>query len=151
MGFKDKALSLVDGLLGSGPLGTALDRLIPDVNARRAVNDELKTHLTHSMTEALQGQLEINKIEAAHPSVFVSGWRPAIGWICGLSLLWHTFLAPLVVIIAALAGHDGLESLSQPPSELLTTVLLGMLGLGGLRTFEKHSGVARSRWGRGKD
>lgn len=148
MGIRDKVTGLLDMALGSGPLGTALDRLVPDINERREVNDAIRTHAVEAATKALEGQLAINLKEAEHPSLFVSGWRPAIGWICGLSLLWHTFLAPLIVTLAGVFGVDGLDSLLKPPSELLTTVLLGLLGLGGLRTVEKYSGVARSRWGR---
>ena len=89
----------------------------------------------------VQGQLDINKTEAANPNVFVSGWRPAIGWICG-GALGYTYLGyPLLVWIttvwfpnihAPLLGNDG----------MLYELLFGMLGMGGLRTFEKVKGVA---------
>jgi hypothetical protein len=89
----------------------------------------------------VQGQLDINKAEAANPNVFVSGWRPAIGWISG-GALGYTYLGyPLLVwvttiwfptIHAPVLGNDG----------MLYELLFGMLGLGGLRTFEKVKGVA---------
>jgi len=89
----------------------------------------------------VQGQLNINQEEAKNPNVFVSGWRPAIGWICG-GALGYTYLGyPLLVWIttvwypaihAPLLGNDG----------MLMELLFGMLGMGGLRTFEKLKGVA---------
>ena len=90
----------------------------------------------------VQGQLDTNKVEASNPSVFVSGWRPAIGWICGLALAYTYIIYPLLLWATAvwaphikppLLGNDG----------MLYELLLGMLGLGGLRTFEKVKGVSR--------
>ena len=85
------------------------------------------------------GQLEVNKVEAASQSTFVSGWRPGAGWICVLGLGYQFFLGPL------LAWASGIYSWPVPPTldmgDLLT-LLGGMLGLGGLRTAEKFKGVA---------
>lgn len=90
----------------------------------------------------VQGQLDINKVEAANPSVFVSGWRPFIGWVCGVACAWNWLGLPML-----LAGADLLElPFHMPPATLseMWPVLLGMLGLGGLRTVEKLNGAARS-------
>ena len=148
MGFKDMAMGLADSIMGSGPLGVVLERVIPDVNSRREASDAIRKSITDTANEALIKQIEVNLKESEHPSLFVSGWRPAVGWICGASLLWHSFLAPLVVTIAGLCGVSDLQQLAEAPPALLQTTLLGMLGLGGLRTFEKYSGTARSHWGR---
>jgi Holin of 3TMs, for gene-transfer release len=88
----------------------------------------------------VQGQLEINKAEAANPSVFVSGWRPFIGWCCGAACTWNWVGLPIAKFVMAMAGHP----INISPADLseMMPILLGMLGLGGLRTYEKISGVA---------
>lgn len=88
----------------------------------------------------VNGQLQINQAEAGNPSVFVSGWRPFIGWVCGAACAWNWIGIPLAkVLLAALALQ-----LDLAPADLgqMWPVLLGMLGLGGLRTVEKIQGVA---------
>ena len=89
----------------------------------------------------VQGQLEVNKAESASPSVFVAGWRPAIGWVCGAALAYTYLLYPLLLWATAIWAP------TVPPPKLgndgmLYELLLGMLGLGGLRTFEKVKRVA---------
>jgi hypothetical protein len=88
----------------------------------------------------VQGQLDVNKVEAANPSVFVSGWRPAIGWVCGAACAWNWVGLPIAKAGLALAGHD----LTLSPADIseMMPILLGMLGLGGLRSYEKVKGVA---------
>jgi hypothetical protein len=89
----------------------------------------------------MTGQLEINKVEAAHPSVFVSGWRPAVGWVCVAACAWNWVGMPVAKLGIALAGMSiQLEAASL--TEMLP-VLLGLLGLGGLRTIERLNGVER--------
>lgn len=88
-------------------------------------------------------QTQINMAEAQHSSLFVSGWRPAIGWICGMSLFYNFIFAPLFAYIAALVS-PGAPPLPDLDYSALMTILLGMLGLGGLRTLEKTKNVARS-------
>lgn len=88
----------------------------------------------------VQGQMDINKAEAANPSVFVSGWRPAIGWVCGGGCAWNWIGLPIAKFGAIALGH----SIDLSPADLgeMMPLLLGMLGLGGLRTIEKVKGVA---------
>ena len=84
-------------------------------------------------------QTEINRVEAAHKSVFVAGWRPFIGWVCGMALFYNFVLRDMLLWLAALAGAENLA----PPAlqlDVLTTILYALLGLGGLRTFEKIQG-----------
>ena len=86
--------------------------------------------------QVVQGQLDINKIEAANPSVWVSGWRPGVGWVCVAALAYQYVVRPLLIGFGV-AGH--MPALDDSLWELL----FGMLGLGGLRTFEKVKGVAK--------
>jgi hypothetical protein len=88
----------------------------------------------------VQGQLDINKAEAANPSVFVSGWRPFIGWVCGAGCAWNWIGLPVLKAGLALYGM----SIALSPADIgeMMPLLLGMLGLGGLRTVEKIQGVA---------
>ena len=88
----------------------------------------------------VQGQLDINKVEAANPSVFVSGWRPAIGWVCGAACAWNWIGLKIALFVAAYLGHE-LKMQPADTTEMLP-ILMGMLGLGGLRTVEKIQGVA---------
>jgi hypothetical protein len=89
----------------------------------------------------VQGQLQVNQAEAASPNVFVSGWRPFIGWVCGAALVYHYIVRPMLPWLLALVGKP---MPPIPPLDMgdLITILLGMLGLGGLRTYEKKQGVA---------
>ena len=83
------------------------------------------------MMELVKVQSEINKMEAQHRSVFVAGWRPFIGWICGLSLAYNFIIRDVIAWISPDAMPPAIQM------DQLITILLGMLGLGGLRTFEK--------------
>lgn len=117
-----------------------IDRLWPDpTQAAQAKLELFKLQQSGELAQ-LTGQLEINKTEAANASVFVSGWRPAIGWICGAALAYQYLVRPIVSWGVIAAGHP----LPAMPGldENLWQLLLGMLGLGGLRTFEKVNGVA---------
>lgn len=94
-----------------------------------------------------QGQIDVNKEEAKHQSLFVAGWRPAVGW-CGFAAMAYQFiLYPLLTWVWALLQANGYvpAALSPPPmldTDALWVILSGILGLGGLRTFEKKNGVA---------
>lgn len=91
--------------------------------------------------QAAQGQMEVNKVEASNVCLFVSGWRPAVGWLCALGLLWQFFLSPLLgYAIAVWVPGTALPVL---PTDALMTLLFGMLGLVGARSFEKVKGTAR--------
>lgn len=119
-------------------------RFIPDKNERARAKEQFEGQILVAITSLVQGQLEINKIEAQHSSIFVSGWRPAIGWICGVALGWNFIIQPLLLYVAWIVP-DGANLAAAPQLDTgeLMTVLLGMLGLGGLRTYEKRLGVAR--------
>ena len=86
-------------------------------------------------------QSEIGKIEATHKSIFVAGWRPFIGWVCGAALAYNFIIRELLIWSLTISGKEVLP----PPAlqmEVLTTILYALLGLGGLRTFEKLRGRA---------
>ena len=87
-------------------------------------------------------QVEVNKVEAANNNVFVAGWRPFAGWVCGGALAYVDMVEPIARFIAKVAfGYEG--EFPVVDTELTFQVLIGMLGIGGLRTFEKTKGVAR--------
>jgi len=132
--------SIVSALLPSA--GKVIDRLIPDKNAAAKAKQELEAEMIKAATKANLAQLEINKVEAGHRSVFVAGWRPFIGWTCGAALSWHFVLAPITIFATSWAG---IETPPLPVFDMdsLMTVLLGMLGLGGMRTYEKFKGVSK--------
>ncbi len=136
--------TLISGLIG--PILGPLINLIPNKNDRAKAAEEVEKQIIAAMTGLVQGQLEINKLEAQHGSLFVAGWRPFVGWTCGVSLAWNFVVQPLVLWIAWLVP-EGADLASAPRLETgeLMTVLLGMLGLGGLRTYEKRVGVARTK------
>lgn len=125
-----------------GPIVDGFLKFIPDKNERARAKEQLESQMLAAMTGLVQGQLEINKQEAAHGSIFVAGWRPAIGWICGSALGWNYIIQPIITWIAFISGVDLADAPRLDTAEL-TTILLGMLGLGGLRTYEKRLGVAR--------
>lgn len=123
-------------------VGPILDRLIPDTAGREQARLEIETRLAEAMMQTNLEQARITATEAQHRSIFVAGWRPFIGWICGLGFFWAFLGQPLAEWIVLLAGEPGLEA-PQMPTELLLEMTLAMLGLGGLRTFEKLRGVSR--------
>lgn len=134
---------ILTALLGplTGAVSTIIDRVIPDKNAAEKAKLEFERELLKSSIQGELAQLEINKIEAANPSVFVSGWRPFIGWVCGAALAYQYVVSPIMVWTLSLF----MESVPMPPSleNVLYELLFGLLGLGTMRTVEKIQGVAR--------
>ena len=132
-----------------GPILDGVLRLIPDKGERARAKEMFEGQMLTAMTSLVQGQLEINKAEAQHGSIFVAGWRPFIGWVCGAALVWNFIIQPLLLWIAWMMPDLGIDMSTAPKldSGELMTVLLGMLGLGGLRTYEKRLGVSRNELG----
>ena len=131
--------SLIPSLL---PLvGDVLDRFFPDKEKAEQAKREIESQLTQHLANIDLAQLEVNKAEAKSRNVFIAGWRPFIGWTCGLALCWTYILQPMAQFVLAQTGHlidlPGLDMSTMMP------VLLGMLGLGGLRTWEKHKGLTK--------
>ncbi len=115
-------------------VGKILDKVIPDKNARAAAQESLEAMETKGELTLIMGQLDVNKIEAAHKSRFVAGWRPFVGWVCGSGLAYNVLLHPFFDIFFEMPTVN---------TDVLMPVLLGMLGIGGMRSFEKFKGVTR--------
>lgn len=112
-----------------------LDKFIPDADERQKLAHEIATMSQKMAHESAMIQVEVNKEEAKHRSSFVAGWRPFIGWTCGLALAYHFILQPILSLILVISGIT--VDLPEFDMSSLMTVLMGMLGLGGLRTYEK--------------
>ena len=125
-------------ILGSliEPATKLLDKVIEDKDQKNALAHEIATMAERHAQELAQGQLEVNKVEAAHKSLFVAGWRPAIGWVCALGLFYNVILANIIGIWIDLPEID---------TTLLVPVMMGMLGLGAMRSYEKVQGVSREK------
>jgi len=126
-------------------VGNVIDKLvdrIPDPAARERAKLEAEATLLAASIEEMRGQVEINKIEAGNASIFVAGWRPAIGWSCAVAFGFMYVISPLVVWLGGIFGF----SLPQPKfdADALMSLTFGMLGIAGFRTFEKIKGVARN-------
>lgn len=119
---------------------TLLDKFVPDPAAKAQAELELVRMAADGELKQIIAQLEINAKEATHPSVFVAGWRPFFGWAGGVGFLYATIAQPLLAWGAAIKGWPAPPTLNL---DLLWVVITGMLGIGGLRTFEKSKGVTR--------
>jgi|TARA_R110002020_G_scaffold104201_5_gene243917 hypothetical protein len=126
-----------------GPVSGLLDKFIEDKDKKNAIAFELSTMAEKHAQELAKAQLEVNKTEAAHRSLFVSGWRPAVGWTCCIGLASQYILIPMANFALALAD----STIEIPVLDMATMmpVLMGMLGLGAMRTIEKTKNVQRDR------
>jgi hypothetical protein len=114
--------------------GSIINKIWPDKS------DQEKAQLAAAVA-VVQGQIDINKAEAANPSVFVAGWRPFIGWVCGTACAWNWIGLPAAKFACSYFGHP--VELSAADLAEMWPLLMGMLGLGGFRTYEKVKGVSR--------
>ena len=125
----DSAGGLVDGVAG------AIDRFVETDEEEKAAN-----LLVEKMRqEPHKWQTEINKIEAGHRSIFVAGWRPGIGWVCALGLFWTFIANPIIGSIIVITGSKVVLPILATGELIPLTIAL--LGLGGIRTFEKYKGL----------
>ena len=127
-------MSIVAALVG--PVTGLLDKFIEDKDQKNALAHEIATMSERHAQELMKGQLDVNKTEAAHKSLFVAGWRPSIGWVCSLGLLYNTIIANILGIWVDLPEID---------TTLLVPVMMVMLGLGAMRSYEKVNSVAREK------
>jgi len=119
------------------PISALLSKLIPDKDAREAMAHEIATLAEKQTHERLLAQTEVNKQEAVHKNVFVAGWRPMVGWVCAAAMANNFLILPYAsAFIPELLPLD---------LDVMLPILMGMLGLGGMRSFEKARGVARGR------
>lgn len=125
-----------------GPLINKLVDRIPDPNKRAEAKEEFERDLMSAVMSAGEAQNKVNLAEAQHRSVFVAGWRPFIGWTCGVGIAW-AFIGQPMATWFLYAFYPDVPPLPQLQSDALFQLVLAMLGMGGLRTFEKLKGVSR--------
>jgi len=126
-------MALIDTIFGT--ISTVLDRVIPDKNAREKAKEELERALNDQDFQIALEQIKVNLAEAQSESFFKSGWRPSVGWICSIAFGLHFVILPLFNYFLMLCG--GQPILVPFQMDTLLTVLLGLLGMGTLRTVEK--------------
>jgi len=124
-----------------GPVAGLLDKFVEDKDQKNALAHEIATMAERQAHESVMAQIEVNKAEAASASLFKGGWRPAVGWVCAMALFYHFILQPVLLFGVAVAGV-AIPTLPEFDMASLMPILLGMLGLGGLRTVEKIKGKA---------
>ena len=121
--------------------GKVIDRLWPDPVQAANARLELFKLQTSGELQLIAGQLEVNKEEAKNTSTFVSGWRPFVGWIGGMGLAYVALVEPVSRFVATVI-YNYTGAFPVIDTTITFQILLGMLGLGGMRTFEKYAGVA---------
>tara|TARA_Y100001937_G_scaffold4347_1_gene5633 strand:- start:26 stop:424 length:399 start_codon:yes stop_codon:yes gene_type:complete len=126
-----------------GPATQLLDKFIEDKDQKAALAHEISTMAERHAQELAKGQIEVNKMEAASSSMFVAGWRPAVGWISALGFASNFILIPMANFALALASID--IQIPMIDTTQMMPVLMGMLGLGTLRTVEKVRKVSREQ------
>ena len=141
---------MIPGLIAllSPLVGKVIDR-IPNSHEREKAKLQFEVELAKidqtiltSLVEIDKAQAAINVEEAKHSNIFVAGWRPFIGWVCGAGFAWLVLAQPVLVFAFAASGHS-VKDLPVLDSSMIMAMCSGMLGLGGLRSFEKYKGVAK--------
>ena len=133
-------MSLVSSLIG--PVTGILDKVIEDKDQKAKLAHELATMADKLSHEQQLAQIEVNKAEAASGSLFKGGWRPCVGWVCAIAFFYHFVGQPVIIFILTVTGVEILE-LPNFNMNTLLTVLGGMLGIGGLRSYEKQKGLTK--------
>ena len=128
---------MIDKLIG--PVTGLLDKFIEDKDQKARLAHDLATMADQHAQELAKGQLAINLAESKHKSLFVSGWRPALGWVAVLGMFGNYITIPFTNFVLALLEIN--ITIPLISLETMMPIVMGMLGLGGLRTFEKHKGV----------
>ena len=132
--------SLIPSLLPA--VTDVIGRFLPEDKEKRAAAErEIEKQLATHLAKIDLAQLEINKQEATHRNIFVAGWRPFIGWSCGIAMCYAYIIQPITIFVLAQTGN--LVSLPTLDLSEMMPVLLGMLGLGGLRSFEKYKKISK--------
>ena len=125
-----------------GPATELAGKFIQDKDQAAQLAHDLTTMADKHAQEAMLAQIEVNKAEAASGSLFKGGWRPFIGWVCGIAFAYHFIFQPFLIFLYATFGVS-IPDLPEFDMGTLMPVLMGMLGLGGLRTFEKAKGISK--------
>lgn len=130
-------------LLGEliGPVTGLISEFVEDKDKSKALAHEIATMAEKHANDIAKAQIEVNKVEAASSSLWVSGWRPAVGWVCVMGMAGNFMVIPFANFVLALLDID--VNISLVPLDTMMPVLMGMLGLGAMRSFEKTKGVSR--------
>ena len=132
---------MIDQLIG--PITSLLDKFIEDKDQKARLAHDVATMAQKHAQELAKAQLDVNKVEAAHKSMFVAGWRPAVGWVCCLGLASNYLFIPMANFVLVISN----SGVVVPALDLtgMMPVLMGMLGLGAMRSYEKTKGVSREK------
>ena len=132
---------MIDQLIG--PITGLLDKFIEDKDQKARLAHDVATMAQKHAQELAKAQLDVNKVEAAHKSMFVAGWRPAVGWVCCLGLASNYLFIPMANFVLVVSNSNVIV----PSLDLsgMMPVLMGMLGLGAMRSYEKTKGVSREK------
>ena len=130
-----------------GPLAGGLFALVDELFTSEAERADARLQVLKLLSAEKVAQMAVNTQEAGSKSTFVAGWRPFIGWVCGMALAWQFVLLPIIVaVLSTVAAYNQVDidtsSLFEFDLSTMMPVLLGMLGLGTMRSFEKSKGVA---------
>ena len=131
---------MIDKLIG--PVTHLLDKFVEDADTKAKLAHDIATMSERHAQNLALAQIEVNKAEAASGSVFKGGWRPFIGWVCGAAFAYHFVGQPVILFALAVYGVE-VPDLPEFDMGTLLTVLGGMLGIGGLRTYEKQKGLTK--------
>jgi Holin of 3TMs, for gene-transfer release len=123
-------------------VGQIVNKFVPDRDQQVKIEAELQSKLIEFEATMAKAQTEVNAVEAASPSLFVSGWRPCVGWVCAIAFAWQFVGQPIFSWVYILVTYQPAPVVPLQ-ADALMTVLIGMLGLGGYRTFEKIKGVTK--------
>ena len=118
-----------------GPVAGLLDKFIEDKDQKAMLAHKIATMSEEHHQDLMKAQIEVNKVEASNSNLFVSGWRPFIGWTCGLGMFGHFITIRFANFVLALLEINLVIPLV--PLETMMPVLMGMLGLGAMRSYEK--------------
>ena len=124
------------------PVTALLDKFIPDADQKAKLAHEIATMGEKHAQQLALAQIEVNKTEASSGSFFKGGWRPFVGWTCGIAFAYHFVIQPLLIFIFS---YIGIEPPDLPEFQMntLLTVLGSLLGIGGLRTYEKQKQLTK--------
>lgn len=136
-------LGIINTLIG--PVSEILDKVVVDQDERARLSFEIASLADRQAHEVALAQIEVNKAEAANAGggwmgLFRAGWRPAVAWACTAAMVWH-FLVQPILIFAIVSSGNLPPALPEFDMSSLMTVLLGLLGLGGMRTLERIRGA----------
>ena len=133
-------MSLLTNLIA--PATQLLDKFIEDKDQKAKLAHELATMADKMAHDERLAQISVNKEEASSGSIFKGGWRPFIGWVCGIAFFYHFVCQPIIVFVLTIFGVS-IVNLPEFEMNTLLTVLGGMLGIGGLRSYEKSKGLTK--------